>query len=106
MHQVVWFVIIVTLLAAWVAMEMRGRAGPRVVLGLAVMVCIGLTWLFAESRTAHLDAYHQALFRQIDAALEAGDIEKVKRVVSAYNHADAGSLRVFQAMDAMENKID
>ena len=38
--------------------------------------------------------------------LEAGDIERLKRAVSAYDHAEAGDLPVFRAMDAMKEKKD
>ena len=68
MYQIVWFVAIVILLLAWIAMEMRGQAGARVMLGLAVMACIGLSWFFTDLRMVQLDAYHQALFRQMDTA--------------------------------------
>jgi hypothetical protein len=106
MYQIVWFVAIVILLLAWIGVEMRGRAGARLMLGLAVMVCIGLTWFFTDLRMVQLDAYHQALFRQMDTAMEAGDIETLKRAVSAYNHAEAGELPVFRALDAMKEKKD
>jgi hypothetical protein len=104
MYQAVYCGILVFLLIAWIVAETRGGAWARVPLGLATIAFVGLMWFFAELRMANLEACHQALFRQIGAMVETGEIEKVKHAASAYNNPHPGSLRVFQALDAIEGK--
>ncbi len=104
MYEAVCAAILVILLIAWIAAEVRGRKGLRIALGLASIAFVGLMWFSAELRMAHMDAHHQLMFRQMGDSLKAGDTETVKNAVEVYNHPAPGVLREFQALDVLEGR--
>ena len=75
MYEVACLTVVASLLIVWVEVEMRGRLGVRLVVGLTFLGFVGLMWFFASLRMAQLETQHQGLFREMGASLDAGDID-------------------------------